>query len=278
MSGILTPGYLRWDGTKYVLDNDIEIVGPAGTQGPTGPAGPAGPPGPFGVASGDLLGTYPGPMSVVGLTGISGVVNFGSSILNPTITQVTTGSTTGQTLTYKAQSAATFGGNVVLQSGTGTTSGLVRFLVGPTLAGYFDANRSLRIGPNADSSFTGPNGVAPVAGTDYFFGGNAAGSMWQEFFSSASSHRAAVGVYNTSAGVPTSTNGVSIQAPGSTYTVADFQNQGVIEHSGSATSASVFSKVLGDGTSRAVTGRIFQSGVWTIGNLGTSSSSFSQAG
>ncbi|NJO18592.1 MAG: hypothetical protein HC877_23560 [Thioploca sp.] len=219
-------------------------------------------------------------MSVVGLTGISGVVSFGSSILNPTITQTTTGGTTGQELTYKAQSAALLGGNVVLQSGTGTTSGLVRFLVGPTLAGYFDSNRSFRIGPNATSTFTGPNGVAPVAGTDYFFGGNAAGSMWQEFFSSAGSHRAAVGVYNTSAGVATTTNGVSIQAPGSTYTVTNFQNQGVIEQSGSSTSSLVFSKVLGDGTSRAITGRIFQSGAWGIGDSAgiNSTSASAQAG
>ncbi len=59
MSGILTPGYLRWDGTKYVLDHDVEIVGPPGSAGPTGPAGPVGPPGPSGTASGDLFGTYP---------------------------------------------------------------------------------------------------------------------------------------------------------------------------------------------------------------------------
>ena len=277
MSGILTPGYLRWDGTKYVLDNDIEIVGPPGSAGPAGPTGPAGPPGPFGVASGDLLGTYPGPMSVVGLTGILGVVNFGSSILSPTITQVTTGGTTGQDLTYKAQNATTFGGNVILQSGTGTTAGVVRFLVGNTLAGYFDANRSLRIGPNATATFTGPNGVAPVAGTDYFFGGNSAGSMWTEFFSGAASHRAAMAVYNSAAG-GTATNGISIQAAGSTFSVGDYALNGVIEQAGGPTSALVLGKIAGDGSGRAISGRIFQSGAWTIGNLGTGSSSFSQAG
>jgi len=276
MSGILTPGYLRWDGTKYVLDQDVEIVGPAGSQGPAGPVGPAGPPGPNGTASGDLLGTYPGPIAVVGLTGISGVVSFGSGILNPTITQVTTGATSGQALTYKAQNATNFGGNVVLQSGTGTTAGLVRFLVGTNLAGYFDANRLFRVGPSAESAFVGPNGTSPIAGTDYLFGGNAAGSMWMQLFSGSSSSRAAVAVYNTSVGA-TTTNGISIQAAGSTHAITSYQNQGVIEQSGSSTSALVFGKVLGDGTSRGVTGRIFQSGAWSIGDL-SSSSSFSQAG
>lgn len=277
MSGILTPGYLRWDGTKYVLDQDIEIVGPPGSQGPEGPTGPAGPPGPFGVASGDLLGTYPGPIAVVGLTGIGGVVNFGVSIPNPTITQVATGGTTGQTMTYKAQNAATFGGNVVLQSGTGTTAGLVQFLVGNTLAGYFDANRTLRIGPNATSTFIGPNGVSPLAGTDYFFGGNSGGSMMQELFTAAASHRAGVAVYNTAAG-GTATNGISIQAPGSAFSIGNYASNAVIEQTGASTSCLVLGAVAGDGTSRTVSGRIFQSGAWTVGDLTTGSSSFTQAG
>jgi hypothetical protein len=46
MGSILQPGYLRWDGFKYVLDPTVEIVGP---QGPPGPATP-GPPGPTGSA------------------------------------------------------------------------------------------------------------------------------------------------------------------------------------------------------------------------------------
>ena len=51
MSGnILIPGYLRWDGTKYVLDpNVVGEQGPSGSPGAagsTGPAGSVGPPGP----------------------------------------------------------------------------------------------------------------------------------------------------------------------------------------------------------------------------------------
>jgi hypothetical protein len=52
MGSILTPGYLRWDGFKYVLDPTVEIVGPPGPPGPSipGPPGPAGPAGAFGNA------------------------------------------------------------------------------------------------------------------------------------------------------------------------------------------------------------------------------------
>lgn len=71
MSDILTPGYVRWDGTKFVTDPDIIIVGPAGdpglpgipgTPGDTGPTGATGATGPTG-ATGDT-----------GATGASGSV------------------------------------------------------------------------------------------------------------------------------------------------------------------------------------------------------------
>lgn len=47
MGSILQPGYVRWDGFKYVLDPSVEIVGPPGPAGPSvpGPQGPAGPSG-----------------------------------------------------------------------------------------------------------------------------------------------------------------------------------------------------------------------------------------
>ena len=268
MSGILTPGYLRWDGTKYVLDNDVEIVGPAGTQGPAGPAGPIGPPGPSGTASGDLLGDYPGPISVVGLTGISGIVNFGATIANPTISQAATGSTLGQPITLRGQAGATVGGPVILQSGTGTTAGIIKFIVGSIEAGFFDANSAFRIGPSASPTIvgpTGPNGLAPVAGTDFIYGYNASGSMWSEYFTSATAHRSAVGVYN-SFNTGTGVNGLSIQGVGPTYSVTAYRSNGVIEQNGSATSGLIFAKALGDGTSRAITGRIWQTGAWCIGD------------
>jgi hypothetical protein len=56
MSTILTPGYLYWDGTQYVLNSSIDIVGPPGPPGPQGPPGAG-----SGPAGGDLGGSYPNP-------------------------------------------------------------------------------------------------------------------------------------------------------------------------------------------------------------------------
>jgi collagen type I alpha len=277
MSGILTPGYLRWDGTKYVLDHDVEIVGPPGSAGPAGPTGPVGPPGPVGTAGGDLLGSYPNP-SVVGLTGISGVVNFGGGISNPTISQSTTGGTNGQPLTFKAQNAGLFGGNVILQSGTGSTAGIIQFVIGLGQAAFIDSNSSFRIGPGASSTATGPQGASPLAGVDFFYGNNPTGSTWMDLFAGTSNQRAGVGVYNYAAG-GVNTNGISIQSPGSTFGFAGYQSHGVIEQTGPTSSALVLAKNQGDGSGRAITGRIWQTGAWGIGDSATNNSSVNaQAG
>lgn len=42
MGSILQPGYVRWDGFKYVLDPSVEIVGPLGPPGPAGSNGTIG--------------------------------------------------------------------------------------------------------------------------------------------------------------------------------------------------------------------------------------------
>ena len=68
-SSILRPGFVRWDGEKYVLEPGIEIVGPAGSTGATGPTGPAGPQGPTG-STGPTGAT--GPIGFTGPTGPAG--------------------------------------------------------------------------------------------------------------------------------------------------------------------------------------------------------------
>lgn len=76
MANFLKPGYVRFDGTKYVTDPSVEIIGPQGPQGiqgvpgpaggPVGPPGPAGPPGPQGP-----IGPQgpPGPSGTAGNVG-----------------------------------------------------------------------------------------------------------------------------------------------------------------------------------------------------------------
>jgi len=123
MSGILRPGYVKWDGLKYVIDPDIESVqgpigpsgvtgvagvtgttgttgpigvGAAGQQGPRGPIGPTGiggsafqgptgPPGPQGTRGTDSIDPGPtGPPGPVGLIGNVGPVGpVGSTVMGP---------------------------------------------------------------------------------------------------------------------------------------------------------------------------------------------------
>jgi hypothetical protein len=277
MASILVPGYLRWDGTKFVLDEDIEIIGPTGPAGPEGPDGPAGPPGPSGVASGDLSGNYPGPIAVVGLTGVSGILPFGISVPNPTITQTSTGGTTGQTMTLKAQPATLFGGNLTLQSGTGTTAGIITFLVGNTTVGQFDSAFRFRVGPNSSNTFNVFTSTPYPAATHYIYSNNAAGRNSTGTFSGAANDFAAVEALNYSAG-SNATTGVRLFAAGATYTgVPNWQSHGAIDQVGNSNSALVFTSTDGASGTNSVRGRIWQSGAWTLGPNFSSSSS-AQAG
>src|ERR1700722_10649996 len=52
MGSILTPGFIYWDGFKYVLDPLSAVAGPIG---PIGPEGPSGPPGGEGIGLGNIL-------------------------------------------------------------------------------------------------------------------------------------------------------------------------------------------------------------------------------
>lgn len=274
MASILTPGYLRWDGYKFVLDEDIEIVGPTG---PAGPSGPPGPPGPSGVASGDLSGNYPGPIAVVGLTGVSGILPFGLSVPNPTITHTATGGTTGQTMTLNAQNATLFGGNLALQSGTGTTAGIIQFLVGNTLAGEFDSAFRFRVGPSAVNTFNIFTSTPYPGATHFIYSNNAAGRNITGTFVGAANDFAATETLNYSGG-GNATTGVRVVAAGATYPdVSTWQNQGVIDQVGDSTSSLLLTSTSGSSGFTSVSGRIFQSGAWTIGDTGSSSSG-NQAG
>jgi hypothetical protein len=66
MNNLLKPGYVRWDGTKYVTDPEIEIIGPQGPPGPTGLQGSTGKTGPQGVIG------YTGPQGLQGSKGPQG--------------------------------------------------------------------------------------------------------------------------------------------------------------------------------------------------------------
>jgi hypothetical protein len=279
MSGILTPGYLRWDGTKYVLDADIEIVGPPGSAGPAGPVGPVGPVGPGGSGSGDLTGNYPGPMSVVGLTGISGVVSFGSAITNPTITQTATAATNGQFMTLRAQAAALFGGNVVIQSGTGTTAGLIQFLIGSTQVAQFDASKRFLLGPGNASSFNIFGSTPVPTAANFLFSNNATGRNTSGTYVGVANDYASNEVLNYSAG-SAATTGIRMIAAGASYaTVGSWDSYGVLDQVGSGTSALVFSATSGSTGSTSITGRIFQSGAWGTGDYSLNNNSASaQAG
>ncbi len=73
---ILVPGYVRWDGTKYVTDPTVQIVGPVGPPGSTGATGPTGPQGPTGIAglqgSPGVTGPAGAPQGSPGVTGATG--------------------------------------------------------------------------------------------------------------------------------------------------------------------------------------------------------------
>lgn len=50
---ILRPGYVKWDGNKFVLDEDVEIVGPIGPPGPAGESSPSLPSGQISIELAD---------------------------------------------------------------------------------------------------------------------------------------------------------------------------------------------------------------------------------
>jgi len=87
MVNALTPGYLRWDGTKIISDTDISVAGPTGPIGPMGPAGvgptgPTGATGPAATFSGTSSDLTAGDGSVVSVDpiGSTGLVLSGGTL------------------------------------------------------------------------------------------------------------------------------------------------------------------------------------------------------
>lgn len=245
--------------------------------------------------AGDISGTGAIP-TVISITGSSGTTSlattsatlqWAAATSSPTLKQAdnTTASATAQTLTIQAANATgatSIGGDVVLKSGTGTSSnGGVKFNIGSSLAAYFDTNKILRLGNDPTSTLTAFNTTYPRTGINYVYGYSAStNSMWIEYFTGDATVRSVVAVWNTSGGA-TATTGISMQAPGNAHAITGFAGNGIIEQAGSSTSALVFSKINGDAqdSNRATTGRIWQSGAWSIGNASNNNtSSGAQAG
>lgn len=94
MGSILQPGYVRWDGFKYVLDPTVEIVGPPGPPGPAlpGPPGPQGPGGNIENSGTPLVGN---PYNTLNFAGAGVSATDGGATALITISGVPQGSAAG---------------------------------------------------------------------------------------------------------------------------------------------------------------------------------------
>lgn len=127
------------------------------------------------TAGGDLVGSLTS-QQIVGLTGVSGVVSFGTSITTPTIQQASTSNNTGKDLRVQAQNATVTGGALVLASGTGTSlsyAGKISFAAGATEIAYFKRQGSnplsaLRFVGNNSHGIVPETATASTAGSTFF--------------------------------------------------------------------------------------------------------------
>jgi len=214
----------------------------------------------------------------------TGAVNIGEGTNNDTSSEAQAGltgplinlspatgtftSTTNQALNFNIAGAHHIQGNTE-----------VRFDIAANLAGYFDSNRTFRIGPNAATSASAFGGTTntPFAG-DFMYGHSTSGDLVGRFAASASGNIAAMDFLNTTGGA-TTTVMMRIGAAGPTSGVTAWQNNGIIEQGGIATSAIVFTKTSANGSVRTTSGRIYQSGAWSIGDATQNdTSSEAQAG
>ena len=188
-------------------------------------------------------------------------------LINISSASGTATTTANQALLYNVSGSARLQGNTE-----------ARFEVGTNLAGYFDSNRVLRVGPNASSTVSAyTSGVYPLS-TDSLFLNNTAGNAAFRMASGATGNSSVIDVMNVAGGA-SATVSIRLFAAGTTNATTGFAGNGIVEQVGASTSAMVFSKVLGDGTGRATTGRIYQTGAWGIGDASNNNtSSGAQAG
>jgi hypothetical protein len=104
----------------------------------------------------------------------------------------------------------------------------------------------------------------------YSFNSTSSQSSWR-LVSGSTTNRAVIEAINSSTGASSSI-ALRVMASGASEATANFAGNGILEQVGAATSFLLFSKALGDLSSRSATGRIFQSGAWGIGDTGNSSS------
>lgn len=237
------------------------------------------------TAGGDLTGSS-SSQQVVTLTGSGGTLSIATTgatvqwvtgTSTPTVKQAdnTTNGATAQTLTMQAQNATgttSTGGQLSLKSGTGTTAaGEIRFSIGSNLAGYYDANRVFRTGRAASSSASLWGGSYPGTLDNIFINetSNNTSHLVVNANASGTSYNAIV---NASAGASTTT-GITLYAPGATYSTTAYRSNAVIEHTGGSTSALLFSTVSGAYTGLAIKGRLYQSGALALGDAANNDTS-----
>ena len=175
MATILQPGYLRWDGFKYVLDPTVEIVGPPGPAGPSipgpqgipgteGDTGPTGPTGPAGfTAGGDLSGTSTDQIVI-------GIQSVDISATAPSTGQVLTATSPTTASWAAAPSGFTAGGDL---SGTNTDQNVIAIhgasipIAGALVTGnvlQVNGSSTLSYGPiNIGDGTNFVTGILPVA-------------------------------------------------------------------------------------------------------------------
>lgn len=110
VANILTPGYLRWDGTKFTTDPTVEIVGPPGPPGTPGAPG-----GTQTLAQTLALGNTTSSHNIV--------ISSGDSIISPNAAASSNNAGVTLSITAGSGDGSGKGGTVSVAGGAGGSSG-----------------------------------------------------------------------------------------------------------------------------------------------------------